>query len=460
MIDVAIIGAGLSGLAAGIRLAYFDRRVCLFEKHYAYGGLNSYYTLDGREFDVGLHALTNYVRPEIRTTPLPRLLRQLRISRDELDLREQRHSEIRFPGRTLRFTNDPALFQEEVGREFPKESDRFQRLLEVIRGHDDFRLDAPYQSARAVLADLLGDPVLMDMLLCPVMYYGSAEEHDMDFSQFVTIYKSVLDEGLARPRGGVRPLLKTLVRKFRAAGGKLRMQRGVRRIEVERGRAIGVTLENGEFVEAGVVFSSAGLPETMKLCPEAANPKAESNVGRLSFVECFALLDRPPADLGHGATIVFFNDAERFTYARPAELVDFRSGVVACPNNYEGHDEADVGVLRMTWLANYDGWSALGGDEYAAAKERSFEDFLDSAERFVPGIRKHIVARDVFTPRTIERFTGHLQGAVYGAPRKVRDGRTNVENLYLCGTDQGYLGVIGAMMSGITMANLHVLVRE
>ncbi len=82
--DVAIIGAGLSGLAAGIRLAYFDKHVCILEKHYAYGGLNSYYRLKGREFDVGLHALTNYVPPGVRTTPLPKLLRQLRMSRDEL----------------------------------------------------------------------------------------------------------------------------------------------------------------------------------------------------------------------------------------------------------------------------------------------------------------------------------------------------------------------------------------
>jgi cation diffusion facilitator CzcD-associated flavoprotein CzcO len=28
--DVAIIGAGMSGLAAGIRLAHFGRKVCIF----------------------------------------------------------------------------------------------------------------------------------------------------------------------------------------------------------------------------------------------------------------------------------------------------------------------------------------------------------------------------------------------------------------------------------------------
>ena len=44
-----------------------------------------------------------------------------------------------------------------------------------------------------------------------------------------------------------------------------------------------------------------------------------------------------------------------------------------------------------------------------------------------------------------------------GAPRKVRDGRTPFANLVLIGTDQGYLGITGAMLSGIMMANEHVL---
>jgi len=63
----------------------------------------------------------------------------------------------------------------------------------------------------------------------------------------------------------------------------------------------------------------------------------------------------------------------------------------------------------------------------------------------------------MFTPRTITHFTGHLQGAIYGTARKNRQGRTALPNLYLCGTDQGFLGIVGAMLSGISMANYHIL---
>jgi len=63
----------------------------------------------------------------------------------------------------------------------------------------------------------------------------------------------------------------------------------------------------------------------------------------------------------------------------------------------------------------------------------------------------------MFTPNTIRRFTWHDNGAVYGAPEKVLDGRTPIEGLYLCGTDQGYVGIIGSIISGLTIANRYVL---
>ncbi|MEQ9071502.1 MAG: NAD(P)-binding protein, partial [Gimesia chilikensis] len=76
--DSIIIGAGLSGLAAGIRLAYYGKQVCILERHTTIGGLNSFYRLRGRNHDVGLHAVTNYSPPGGKRGPLNKILRQLR----------------------------------------------------------------------------------------------------------------------------------------------------------------------------------------------------------------------------------------------------------------------------------------------------------------------------------------------------------------------------------------------
>ncbi len=272
--DVIIIGAGMSGLAAGIRLAYYDKRVCIVEKHYAFGGLNSYYRLNGRDFDVGLHAVTNFTSPAQRNAPLNRLLRQLRLSREDFDLQSQYHSQVRFPGKSLRFTNDIAVLVDEVAREFPRDADNFRRLIADVKRYDDARLDAPYRPTRPMLREYLCDPMLMEMLLCPIMFYGSAEEHDMDFTQFVTMFKGLFCEGFARPPGGVRTIIKTLVKKYRSCGGKLRMNCGVRRLETVNGRVVGITLESGESLTADAVLSSAGYVETMRLFDTAKNSVA------------------------------------------------------------------------------------------------------------------------------------------------------------------------------------------
>lgn len=465
--DVIIIGAGMSGLAAGIRLAYFDRRVCILEKHYAYGGLNSYYRLDGRDFDVGLHAVTNFAPRTARQAPLNKLLRQLRLTREDFDLHEQKQSAIVFPDCRLRFSNDFNLLASQVRETFPSQADGFQRLADHIRSFDAFRFDAPYLSTRRVLAGFIRDPLLIDMLLCPVMIYGSAEEEDMDFNAFATLFTSIFLEGFARPREGVRRIIRTLVRTYRRAGGELRMRTGVSSILHERKRAYGVRLDDGRVVTAPVILSSAGYHETLRLCSQTDSAdrnedrrdpgKAAPGPGRLSFVESVCVLSARPADLGLNDTIIFFNDAERFHYRVPDDLIDTASGVVCCPNNYADHDDMPEGIVRLTSLANYDRWKSLAPADYAALKTRCRRDAIARALRFIPDFRPHIVFADTFTPVTIERYTGHIRGAVYGAPRKRRDGRTPIEGLFIIGTDQGYLGIIGALLSGITIANMYVL---
>src|SRR3954451_18676058 len=119
MYDTVIIGAGMSGLAAGIRLAYYDQRVCILERHTTIGGLNSFYRLAGRNYDVGLHAVTNYAPRGAKKGPLARLLRQLRLSWDDFPLVPQAGSRICFPGVMLDFNNDIELLISEIARAFP-----------------------------------------------------------------------------------------------------------------------------------------------------------------------------------------------------------------------------------------------------------------------------------------------------------------------------------------------------
>lgn len=206
----------MSGLAAGIRLAYYDQRVCVLERHTTIGGLNSFYRFSGRDFDVGLHALTNYTAKGTRRGPLAKMLRQLRLRWEDLQLAPQAGSQIAFPGTTLEFNNDIRLLQSQIELRFPSQKQRFQQLLERLIDYDDLRQEDFEVSARQVLQEIFSDPLLIEMLLCPLMWYGNAREHDMDFGQFCIMFRSIFLEGFARPLKGVRLILKALVQIGRA----------------------------------------------------------------------------------------------------------------------------------------------------------------------------------------------------------------------------------------------------
>jgi phytoene dehydrogenase-like protein len=472
MYDVLIIGAGMSGLAAGIRLAMYDQHVCILERHYAVGGLNSYYRLDGRNYDVGLHAITNFAPRGAKQGPLPRLLRQLRMDWGAFELAEQRGSRIAFPGVDLRFNNNVELLAAEVARAFPKDRDNFRRLLDEILTYD--KLDSPQAAAstRQVLSSILSEPQCVEMLMCPLMFYGSPNEHDLDFGAFSVLFRAIYMEGMARPPGGVRVILKHLIRRYKELGGELRLRAGVQQIVADGKRTVGAVLDDGSELQAKTIISSAGWHETMRLCqtsPEktsfvesAANPYPNVKPATLSFVESICTLDCQPRDFNLNDTILFYNDSAHFDYSHPSALVDVRSGIVCSPNNYEyeqllgtatARQQPTDGTVRMTALANYDAWAALSAEEYQREKQHWHEQMQESAVRFVPDFRSHVVAHDMFTPTTITRFTGHDGGAVYGVPQKRYDASTHLQNLLICGTDQGYVGVIGTITSGIQVAN-------
>jgi phytoene dehydrogenase-like protein len=455
--DVVIIGAGMSGLAAGIRLAYYDKRVCILEKHYRVGGLNSFYNRGGRKFDVGLHAMTNYVPKGVKLTPLPKLLRQLKLKREDFALCPQRMSAIKFPDKTLKFNNDLDFFVQEVVANFPSQADNFQRLLKTIFEYDELNLYAKPISAREVVGSIISDPLLIDMIFCPLMFYGNAQENDMEFSQFVIIFKGIFCEGLARPQAGVRQILDVLVRKYKACGGALKTKCAITSIQAANGRVESVRLENGEVFTADKILSSAGYVETMRLLSDYDPSEFNYEVGQISVIEFMLVLDKELAEMGHETTIIFYNNSDRFDYRKPDELVNVSSGVICCPNNFQYENPLPEGIIRITNLANFDLWNKLNEEEYKAQKAAWLGTSLNEVVKLIPDFRDSIVFTDVFTPKTIHRFTGHINGAVYGMPNKTKLGVTHLENLFICGTDQGFLGIVGAMLSGISMANIHVL---
>lgn len=461
--DAIIIGAGMSGLAAGIRLAMFGKRVVIVEKHTIPGGLNSYYQRRNfeqggvRQFDVGLHALTNFIKKGEKGKPFSKLLKQLRLSWDDFKLHPQTHSVIHFPDAQLKFSNDFELLSAEVAEKFPHQKDQFARLVSVVREFNELDLSLGYQSSRARLATLITDPLLLEMLLCPLLIYGSAWEDDMDFAQFVIMFKSLYFEGFSRPEGGVRTIIKLLVDKFAQTGGELRFRASVGKILTTGTKVVGVKLDSGEELLAPQVFSSMGLPETIMRVEDGLF-KEPSRIGKMTFLESIFVFDQKPLSASD-ATIYFYNNAPTYAYRPAKNYFDATSAVVCLPDNYERENCAGEGVVRVTYMANYEQWRELERSPYEAKKEEVAESAQALVKKLMPSFGAKLLFTDVFSPTTIERYTWHLGGTVYGSIDKSRDGRTPVEGLYIIGTDQGFLGIVGSILSGISMANLHGLMQ-
>jgi len=454
----------MSGLAAAIRLARFGRRTIVLEKHTRLGGLNSFYYRQGRLFETGLHAMTNYAGPEDRSAPLNRLFRQLKLSRKAFQTHEQLGSEIRFPSQSLRFTNDFSCLSDEICAKFPNSANGLAKLTEFVKQYDPFS-KRPWLSARQSLNAFIPDPLLIEMLLCPLMIYGNSQEDDMDLAQFVIMFQAVFLEGFFRPAGTIRDFLNLLQNHYQALGGEIRFKAGVDSLLVRDNQVFGVRLANGEEILAETVVSTIGAVGTMALLADSLSGEQDDYVGRLSFVESIYLLPQAAMPgIQHDATCIFFSDRDQFVYRRPLEPMDLEVGVINFPSNFQGLPSSDLVQVRVTHPANYEIFRQADLDaangrsgQYLEMKKAWQERSLAKIGKKIGNFSQNIVYQDTFTPLTIERYSGKAAGAVYGSPLKVKDGLTRYRNLLLAGTDQGFLGIVGAMLSGVTIVNQHIL---
>ncbi|MFC1523793.1 phytoene desaturase family protein [Thermodesulfobacteriota bacterium] len=455
---LVIIGGGLSGLAAGIRCARFGHKTLILEKHTIPGGLNSYYYRKGILLETGLHAMTNYAEAADRRAPLCQLFRQLKLSRRNFVTHQQTISEIQFLNRErLLFSNDLDLLSGEIARAFPHCIDRFVGLVETIRNYDSFT-PAPWVSTRSRLKEALGDDLLIEMLLCPLMFYGNSEEHDMDFSQFVIMFRSIFLEGFFRPEGTIKDFLDQLLEQFKSFGGEIRLRSGVKEILRDQDRVQGVVLESGETIPCEYLLSTAGYPNTLGILQEKNSTEMKQHTGRISFVEMMYFLSQEAKQhLVTDRTIIFYNDSDKFSYRRPGLPVDVASGVICFPDHFTGLPERERMQLRVTHIANYQDWKQAPDADYQRMKGEWGMKSQKIIGKIIGNYQNDIVYEDSFTPVTIEKFTGKAEGAVYGSPRKIKDGSTAYENLFVAGTDQGFLGIVGSMLSGVSIVNQHIL---
>jgi phytoene desaturase len=282
-----VIGSGFGGLAAAIRLAARGYQVSVLEKLDAPGGRAYVHRRDGFVFDAG---------PTIVTAPF--LFEELwtlcgKKMSDDIDLRlMDPFYRVRFDdGSWFDYRGDEAQMIAEVARFSPGDVAGYKRFL--ADAEHCYRLGFLGLSEKAFdsIADLLAalpamvrmrawktlyslaakhlkDPKLrMVMSLHPLLIGGNPFSVTQVYSLITALEKR---HGVHWAMGGTGALVKGLVGLLKGQGGALICNAEVAEILVDKGRATGVRLANGQKLDADIVVSNADTAWTYRhlIAPE------------------------------------------------------------------------------------------------------------------------------------------------------------------------------------------------
>jgi phytoene dehydrogenase-like protein len=250
------------------------------------------------------------------------------------------------------------------------------------------------------------------------------------------------------PKGGTGGVSLAIAAAARAAGAEIRTEAPVARIRTRGGRAIGVALDDGEEIDAGVVLSSADAKVTFLdlLEPGVLDADFEAEVRRFKF-------------RGSSGKVNLAVDRLPDFTCLPGNGEHLRGAISFSPSMDEmerAYDDAKYGrwsrrpYIDMIIPTLVDPAMAPPGKhviscfvQYAPYRldptlgtwddERdAFGDtVIDRIAEFAPNIRDIIVGRQVLTPLDIERTIGLTEGNIF-------QGELSLEQLFFNRPVPGY----------------------
>jgi len=280
---VIVVGAGLGGLSAALRLAGAGREVTIVERESVPGGRNGLIVDQGYRFDTGPTVLT---MPSLIEEALASVGEKLSDWLELVPLRPL-YRAFYHDGSQLDVFPNTAEMEEEIARVIgPDEAMGYRKYVDFVtklykyemNDFIDRNIDSPLQLLTPNLAKLIAiggfrrlapkvnqylkDPRTQKVYSFQAMYAGVSPQQALAIYAVIAYMDSV--NGVFFPKGGMHALPRALAGAAEKHGVKIRYSTTVTSVAIKNGRATGVLTDTGEHIPGDVVVLNPDLPIAYK----------------------------------------------------------------------------------------------------------------------------------------------------------------------------------------------------
>ncbi len=487
--DVAIIGSGVAGLICGGLLAKKGVKVIICEKHTSPGGNLSSFERKGFIFDTGPHWIIRCGPGELMYNLFDKIgiLKELKFIKYNLlpwdlvlpdgeknilpETRKEFHAYLKdkFPGEA----NALDKYFDEVDKAgkdtLPKIFSKTVTPLSELEKQEFYRLPAVEYI----------DQHFTDKNLKLILSYTAYPYARTSMALMAGYWKEVDSQTNYYPVGGMQGVANALAEGFKSLGGELLLKTRVNRILIEKGKAVGIEIAGGKRISSRFVVSNAdarltylGMIGKDFLPHELIKNLDEWKPEKGAFYVYLGVdMDLKKAGMGKKGIwyIPRYNLFGKVIEGNGEDLLPLPYGLLVTVPSLMDPSIAPPGkhcVLLCSCYVDHDfhnNWQTGPGGrrtpEYRRLKKVVADQFIDYAEKILPGLRKSIVVMDTASPLTYERYTFNYKGSQTGwsweaeTGGKRLDQASCIKNLYLAGHWTAFPGgVAAAALSGMRTA--------
>jgi phytoene desaturase len=478
---VNIVGAGLSGLSAGIYLQQNGVETEIFELASWAGGMCTAWVRNGYRFDGCIHWM-------VGTKPgdgFYQMYREVGALEENTVIYNADFIKMELNGEMLKLPMRMDGFRAFLHSVSSQDSAKIEELCGIVEimMHDKMPTGAPSNAsglikmvkesrgflniARKYIGKTVNQytELFQNQTIRSILYHLMPGEYSL-----VALFMMLgtrMSGNAGYPMGGAWDVIKRMEAKYHSLGGKINFNTRVDEIVVEDGKATAICAK-GVVYPADAVIASCDAYDTLKrmLGGKYAHPQLDTMLQSSPLFSPLAIVSfglNKRFDIPYSVSYEYDKGIKTSpdTTQTGFNLRCFDFDPSAAPENFSS-------VMSMI-KAPLDYWNDLRAkdiNEYKMQKQQLANDLADAIEERIPGFKAAITVTDVATPATYVRLANLYQGSFEGfAPipaglkTNIRKTVPGVKGLFLCGqwTTAGG-GICSAVSSGKTAA--HSVMKE